>query len=254
MLVAIDIGNSKVHCGYFREEYLISNWTCASGDFRPAGLFPKKLKEYIGQDIKGEEIEGCIAACVVPELRDIFAEECMKLFKKELIFVNSRMKMDIKIKYDNPEELGADRIVNAAACHKFYPGDAIIADFGTATTFCVLTGKGEYEGGLIAPGIEMSMKALAEKTALLPEVDLCEPSDIVGKTTEDGIRSGIIYGFTELADGIVDRLRKESVPGAKVIATGGWAQLISRFSRNIKITDPFLTLKGLQILYGMNFH
>ncbi len=252
MLVAIDIGNSKVHCGYFREEYLISNWSCASCDFRPAGLFPGKLKKYILQDIKGEKIEGCIAACVVPDLRDGFTSECMKLFKKELFFVNARMKMDIKIKYENPEELGADRIANAAACHKFYPGDAIIADFGTATTFCVLTGKGEYEGGLIVPGIEMSMKALAEKTALLPEIDLQELSDIVGKTTEDSIRSGIVYGFTELADGVVDRLRKESVPGARVIATGGWAWLISRFSRTIKVTDPFLTLNGLQILYEMN--
>lgn len=253
MLVVMDIGNSNVHCGYFRGEDLISNWNWPCDDFRTGGVFPEKLKQYILQDIKGKEIDGCIAACVVPELRDILAEECPKLFRKELIFVDARMKMDIKIKYENPGELGADMIASASACHKYYPGAAVIVGFGTATTFCVLTGNGEYEGGLIAPGIGMSMKALAEKTALLPEVDLCEPSHIVGKTTEDSIRAGIVYGFTDLADGIVDRLRKEAVPGARVIATGGWSGLISRFSRTITVTDPFLTLKGLQILYEMNY-
>jgi type III pantothenate kinase len=252
MLLAIDVGNSQVSGGVFRDEELAANWrhpteSCATLEACTAGL-----EEALSAGVKPGEIGGCIIACVVPRLSNIFMEACLKLFGVEPVFVDIKMKTGIIVKHEKPEELGADRIANAAACHKLYPGDAIIVDFGTATTFCVLTGSGEYEGGVIAPGIRISADALVEKAAMLRDVDLRPPVRTIGRNTRESMQSGIVYGFAELVDGIVARLKREIVPEARVIATGGWAELISPLSRTITAVEPFLTLRGLQILYRMN--
>jgi type III pantothenate kinase len=159
------------------------------------------------------------------------------------------MDSGISIKYPCPEELGADRIVNATAAYHLYKSPVIIVDFGTATTFCAISGKGDYLGGIIVPGIGISAEALFEKTALLPRIELVKPGTVIGKGTVESMQSGIIYGFAELVDGIVKRMKKEFSSAAKVIATGGWAELIASESKTIDEIVPFLTLKGLKIIY-----
>ena len=252
MLLAIDIGNSQVSGGVFRGEELVANWRRPTGNRAMLEACMAGLEETFSTGVKPGEIGGCIIACVVPRLSNIFREACLRLCGVEPVFVNVGMKTGIIVKYEKPEELGADRIANAAACRKLYPGDAIIVDFGTATTFCVLTGRGEYEGGVIAPGIKVSADALVEKAAMLADVDLRPPARTIGRNTIESMQSGIVYGFTELVDGIVARLKREIVPEARVIAAGGLAELISPLSRTITVTEPFLVLKGLQILYRMN--
>jgi type III pantothenate kinase len=252
MLLAIDIGNSQVNGGVFRGEELAANWRHPTGNYATLEACMAGLEETFSTGVKHGEIDGCIIACVVPRLSNIFREACLRLFEVEPVFVDVGMKTGIIVKYEKPEELGADRIANAAACRKLYPGDAIIVDFGTATTFCVLTGRGEYEGGVIAPGIRTSADALVEKAATLADVDLRPPARTIGRNTMESMQSGIVYGFAELVDGIVARLKREIVPEARVVATGGLAELISPLSRTITATEPFLTLRGLQILYRMN--
>ena len=203
--------------------------------------------------VKPGQVAGCIISCVVPSLSGIFRVASINLFGIEPLFVSMKIKTGISVKYENPEELGADRIANAAAVHHLYPGDAIIVDFGTATTFCVLSGEGEYVGGVIAPGVGISKEALTKRAVLLPEVELQAPAKVIGKNTVESMQIGLVYGFAELADGIVRRLKKEFNPEARVIAAGGWAGLISPLSQTITTTDPSLTLKGLQIIYRMNF-
>ena len=256
-LLVVDIGNSQIVCGIFDAAKLVSEWRYPT---RHIQVDPCKSKDcevelsrkLLSAGVKPEHVTGCIISSVVPNINDVFREVCKKLFKMDPLFVNIAMKTGISVKYEDPGELGADRIANAAACHKLYPGNAIIVDFGTATTFCVLNKSGEYEGGIIAPGIGISMQALTEKAALLPEIELRVPDKIIGKNTVESMQIGFAYGFTELVDGIVRRLKTGSFSDAIVLATGGWAELIAPLSCTITVTDTILTLKGLQIIYKMN--
>lgn len=252
VLLVVDIGNSQTACGIFDAAKLVSEWRYPTRHIQVDPCKAELSRKLLSTGVKPEQITGCIISSVVPDINDVFREVCKRLFKMEPLFVSIAMNTGISVKYEDPGELGADRIANAAACHKLYPGNAIIVDFGTATTFCVINKKGEYEGGIIAPGIGISMQALAEKAALLPEIELCVPDKIIGKNTVESMQIGFVYGFRELVDGIARRLKTGSFSDARVLATGGWAKLIAPLSCTITVTDTMLTLKGLQIIYQMN--
>ena len=252
-LLAIDIGNTRIACGVFDGKKLAAEWGYPTDIDMQADTCEAELsRKLLSLVLKPEQIKGCIISSVVPSLSEVFKDVCIKLFTFKPLFVSLKMKTGMSVKYEKPEELGADRIANAVAVHNLYPGDTIIVDFGTATTFCLVSGKGEYIGGVIAPGIGISAGALTEKAALLPEVELRPPDKVIGKNTVESMQVGLVYGFTELVDGIVRRLKREFSPDAGVIATGGWASLISPLSQTITVTDASLTLKGLQIIYQMN--
>lgn len=248
MLLTIDIGNTTILIGVFDGEKLIEHLSLSTdrektadeyGILLSAGINPRKIK-------------GIAISSVVPPLLETFEKMSQQYFHLSPLVVGPGIKTGLTIKYDYPQELGADRIVNAVATHYLYRGPAIIVDFGTATTFCALSEKGEYLGGAIAPGIGISVEGLFEKTALLPRIELVKPGRVIGKRTIESMQSGLIYGFTELVDGIVKRMKKEFSQEAKVIATGGWANLVAGESKTIDEIDPFLTLKGLRIIYQKN--
>ncbi len=248
MLLAIDIGNTAIVLGIFEGNKLIDHYRLSADREKTAEEYGILLSALIGP----RKMKGIIISSVVPPLLKIFQEMSESCLHISPLLVKVGMKTGISIKYPRPEELGADRIVNAVAVHHLYKGPAIIVDFGTAITFCALSGEGDYLGGAIAPGIGISVEALFEKTALLPRIELVRPERVIGENTVKSMQSGIIYGFAELVDGLVERMKREFAPRARVIATGGWAELIASESNNIDEIVPFLTLKGLKIIYEKN--
>jgi len=179
-------------------------------------------------------------------------EMSRKYFRIEPLVVTHELKTGVLIRLDNPKEVGADRLVNAAAAYKIYGGPIIIVDFGTATTFCVITKNGEYLGGAICPGVKISAEALFQRASKLPRVELVRPATVIGPDTISAMQAGIIYGYAGLVDGIVDRMKKELSSDATVVATGGLAELISPETKNLQIINPHLTLTGLHLLYVLN--
>ena len=231
--------------GTFKGHKLINHWRLCTDRGKTADEYGILLTALIDS----LKIKGIIISSVVPPLLKVFQEVSKRYLHVSPIIVKTGMDTGIFIKYPRPEELGADRIVNATAARHLYKGPVIIIDFGTATTFCALSDEGNYLGGIIAPGIGISVEALFEKTALLPRIELVKPERVIGKDTVQGMQSGVIYGFTELVDGLVKRMKKEFSSRARVVATGGWAELIASESKTIDEIDPFLTLKGLEIIY-----
>jgi type III pantothenate kinase len=195
---------------------------------------------------------GVIISTVVPPLLPVMTEMSGKYFRIEPMVVTHEIKTGITIRYDNPKEIGADRIVNAAAAYKLYGGPLIIVDFGTATTFCAVTRNGEYLGGAICPGVKISAEALFQRASKLPRVELTKPTKVIGADTISAMQAGIIYGYAGLVDGIVERMKKELSTDAKVVATGGLAELISPETKTIQEIRPQLTLEGLRLLYEIN--
>jgi len=253
MLLAIDIGNTNVVLGVFDKDRLIESWRVGtkiqitSDEY---AMIVKDLFNFTGLEFK--QIDGVILSSVVPPLLPVMTEMTRKYFKLEPMVVTDRIKTGITIRYDNPKEIGADRIVNAAAAFHLYGGPLIIVDFGTATTFCAITKLGEYLGGAIVPGVKISAEALYQRAAKLPRVELVKPASVIGTDTISAMQSGIIYGYAGLVDGIVERMKKELSPEARVVATGGLAELIAPETKSIKETKPHLTLEGLRLLYEIN--
>jgi type III pantothenate kinase len=239
--------------GVFDKERLVENWRVGTKtQITPdeyAMIF-KDLFNFAGLDFS--QIDGVIISTVVPPLLPVMAEMSRKYFRMEPLVVTHELKTGITIRYDNPKEIGADRIVNAAAAYRLYGGPIIIVDFGTATTFCAVTKSGEYLGGAIAPGVKISAEALFQRAAKLPRVELVKPRSVIGSDTISAMQAGILYGYAGLVDGIVERMKKELSPEAKVVATGGLAELVAPETRSIKEVKPHLTLEGLRLLFEIN--
>lgn len=257
MLLVIDIGNTNVVFGVYKGDELVNHW-------RLSTVLNKTVEEYAillssllrFEKILLNEIECAIISCVVPPLLISFEALCCKYIGIKPIIVEPGIKTGMSIMYENPQEVGADRIVNAVAAYEARQSAQIVVDFGTATTFDYVTPKGEYVGGAIAPGIMISLEALWERASKLPRVELVKPKEIIGRNTVSAMQSGIIYGYISLVDGIVKRMKDKVKTNPYVIATGGLAGLVFKESETIDEVDDFLTLKGLKILYEKNkdFH
>jgi type III pantothenate kinase len=253
VLFVIDAGNTNIVLGAYRGDELVENWRIGTKKGRTAdeyGILIRELLKVSGLDHK--EIRDIILSSVVPPLDSVIIEMSKKYFNVKPQIVGPGLKCGIPILYENPKEVGADRIVNAVAAVKRYKGPIIVVDFGTATTFDLITAKGEYNGGVIAPGIGISIEALFEKASKLPKVDLVKPKKIIGKNTSESIQSGIIYGYVGLVEGIVAKMKEEAGVKAMVVATGGLAPLIAAETSSIDEVIEKLTLEGLKEIFELN--
>lgn len=259
MLLAFDVGNSNIVLGVFKDGKLITNWRMETDTKKSAdeyGMLVTQLFKYDGLD--PAEVEDIIISTVVPSVLFTLQHLSMKYFNKRAIIVESGVKTGLVVKYDNPKQVGADRIVNAVAAIHKYGGPLIIIDFGTATTFCAVTEKAEYLGGTIAPGLKISSDALFEKTSKLPKVELEEPGHTICKNTIQSMQSGLVYGHMGMVDYIVRKMKKEleeitaSDKKITVVATGGLSTLIDGGVECIDHVDKMLTLEGLELIYEKN--
>ena len=251
MLLVVDVGNTHITLGVYDNDELVNNWRMATDKVKTAdeiGVFILDMFKY--SDIDYKKIDDVIISSVVPPIMYSLCHAMKKYLGKDAIVVDSKVKSDLKIKCDNPKELGADRVVNAIAAINSYKAPMIIVDFGTATTFCVINEKKEYLGGAILPGIKISMNALFEKTAKLPRIEIAKPKKVIGTNTVDSMQSGVYYGYVGSVDYTVKKIKEElGKDDVTVIATGGLARMISEDSKSITHTDSKLTLKGLNIIY-----
>ena len=253
MLLAIDIGNTNVTLGVFDKEELRATWAIATDIKKTADEYAVFLMNLLPrEDLTIEEIDQISIACVVPPLLSTMEDMCTRYFKTQPLVVGPGVKTGVRICTDNPREVGADRIVNVAAAMRLYGGPAIVIDFGTATTFDVLSKTGDYLGGAIAPGIVISAEALFTRASKLPRIELIPPEKAIGKNSVEAMQAGIMFGYAGLIENLVGRIRKEMGGKAKVIATGGLSAVIASETQVIEIVDKNLTLVGLRLIHEMN--
>ncbi|MBN1141486.1 MAG: type III pantothenate kinase [Deltaproteobacteria bacterium] len=253
MLLAFDVGNTNIVLGVFREEELRDSWRITSVKFRTADEYAiviHNLFQFSG--IEFGDIEDIIISCVVPPVLNPLTEFCRRYLGHSPCIVGPGIKTGMPIHYDNPREVGADRIVNAVAAFEEFHRSVIVVDFGTATTFDFVSRRGEYLGGAIAPGLSISSEALFGKASKLPRVELAQPPQIIARNTVNSIQAGLFFGYAGLVDGIVNRMKKEAGENSLVLATGGLCEAIAAASETIDRIDPFLALKGLRIIHARN--
>ena len=253
MLLAIDVGNTNTVLGLYDGPKLVDHFRFQTEKDRTGdeyGLQLHSLFHFMGHDLA--KIHDVIVSSVVPPMSFPLEQMCQRFFGKKPLFVGPGVKTGMPVLYDNPREVGADRIVNAVAAYERWPQGLIIVDFGTATTFDAVTPKGEYLGGAIAPGVGISMEALFQRASKLPRVAFERPERVVGRNTVASMQSGIVYGYTGLVDGLCERMAAELQFPTKVVATGGLAPLLKSFSKRIEVVDDMLTLDGLRIIYDRN--
>lgn len=253
MLLAIDAGNTNIVLGIYQGDQLIEHWRVSTDRQKTAdeyGILLRNLFEFHGHHF--ESINAIAIASVVPPLMTALERMSQDYFGIKPLVIGPGIKTGMPVKFDNPREVGADRIVNAVGAYEIYGAPLIIVDFGTATTFDVVSRQGEYIGGAIAPGIGISTEALFARAAALPRVELMKPPHVIAKNTVHGMQAGIFFGFAGQVDGIVNRMKKELGEDTFVVATGGLAELIASEASSIQKVDPWLTLKGLRIIYHKN--
>lgn len=253
MILVFDVGNTNMVAGVFKQEELLTHWRIRTDVQRTSdeyGIMLDALFRYEGLNPK--DIKAVMISSVVPTI-NMELEWCsQRFFGCKPMLIEPGIKTGLAIKYDNPREVGADRVVNAVAAYHKYGAPLIIVDFGTATTFCVVNQAGEYLGGAIAPGIRISTDALVSRASKLPRVELSVPKSMIGKNTIMSMQVGIMYGFVGQVEGIINRMKKEIEGPVKVIATGGLAPLIASETDTIDVIDEFLTLEGLRLIYAIN--
>ena len=256
MLLVLDVGNTNIVFGVYEDDQLLYDWRIATEKNRTSdeyGLLFEQIFKYHG--LCPKSVDDVIISSVVPTLMHTLSAMSIKYFSKKPIIVGPGVKTGMNIKYDNPKEVGADRIVNAVAGYEKYGGPLIIVDFGTAITFCAISKEGDYLGGAITPGITISSEALFLRTAKLPKVELVKPDTVVAKNTVNSIQSGLIYGYIGLVDYIVERMMEEMKGEGEVktvLGTGGFSSLIAKESKYLNKIDKLLTLDGLRIIYERN--
>ena len=252
MLLAIDVGNTNTVMGVYQGQELSHHWRVRTERNATEDEFHLLIKTLFSS--KGAAIEsvtGTIISCVVPPMMNNLNSFCTKYLHQEPLWVDADTFEDMPILYDNPKEVGADRIVNAVAAFHRHATSLVVVDFGTATTFDCISDEGAYLGGAISPGILISSEALFQKASKLPHVEIfVRPSSVIAKNTISSMNAGIIYGYAGLIDGIVGRIKHEMTPEPKIIATGGLAELMSEVAHSIDVVEPHLTLEGLRIIYN----
>lgn len=257
MILVLDVGNTNIVLGVFQNKTLLKEWRLSTDFQRTADEYGIQVMNLFHfYDFDPKKVEGVIISSVVPNIMYSLERMINKYFKLEALVVGPGIKTGINIKYDNPKEVGADRIVNAVAAHDLYEKPLIIVDFGTATTYCAVKKNGDYLGGVICPGIKISADALTSRAAKLPRVELSRPDNAIGKNTVSAMQAGLVFGYIGSVEYIVNKLKEEMKSLGEeeplVIATGGFAKLISEDAKSIDLVNPFLTLEGLRILYDKN--
>jgi len=253
MLLAIDIGNTNITFGLYDREHLAAHWRIRTIHEKMPDEYGVLLEQLFRHRGFGPDHVGGVAlASVVPPLTPVFVEVCRGYLGHNPLVVDAGVRTGVRVRYDNPREVGADRVVDAAAVRALYSVPACVVDFGTATTFDGISSEGDYLGGAIAPGIRIAAQALFERTAKLPRVELVRPASVIGRNTVHSIQAGLLFGYVGLVEGMVARFKAELGPETRVIATGGLAQTIARETDVIDVVDPWLTLHGLRIIYELN--
>lgn len=253
MLLVIDVGNTNIVLGIFKEQELVDHWRVSTDRLRTTDEYGVLIRHlFYLNGVNSEEIDAIIISSVVPPVMPTLEWMCQRYFGLTPLVIGPGVKTGMDIKYDNPREVGADRIVNAVAAYEKFGGPVIIIDFGTATTFCAVDKKGTYLGGAICPGIGISTDALVQRTAKLPRIEVVQAEKVICRNTVESMQAGVFYGFVGQVDGIVTRMRRELGCKAKVVATGGLAVIVAPATDAIDVVEPMLTLEGLKIIYDRN--
>ena len=252
MLLVVDVGNTQTHLGTFEGTDLVEHWRFATVRTSTADELGAALRNLLAlRGLSFADLDASIVSSTVPQLRPEWSEMASRYLGHPLLVVGPGLKTGMSIRYDNPREIGPDRLVNAVAGYEKVGGACVVVDFGTAVTHDVVSASGEYLGGVIFPGVEISLEALTERAAALPKIDLTEPRGVLGKSTVDAIRSGVLYGYAGMVDGILGRLREE-LGAARAIGTGGLAGAIVPYCKGIDEVDELLTLTGLRLVWERN--